>query len=54
LDKTCQEIADRTSTSQWYTMLWVQQNQKTKAFSMGDIGLWFPNGKKEHIEKFLK
>jgi hypothetical protein len=54
LDETCQEIAKRTSTKQWYTMLWVQQNQKIKAFSMGDIGFWFPNGRKEHTKSFLK
>ncbi len=27
----------------------VQQNHKIKIFSMGDIILWFPKGKKEHI-----
>jgi hypothetical protein len=35
-------------------MLWVQQNHKIKTFFMGDIILWFPKGRKEHIEKFKK
>ncbi len=35
-------------------MLWAQQNHKIYIFSMGDIALWFPKGKKEHIGKNLK
>jgi hypothetical protein len=32
--------------------LWAQQHHKVKNFSMGDIVLWFPKGKREHTKKF--
>jgi hypothetical protein len=54
LDETYQEAIDRTSTRQWKMVLWVQQNHKIKTFSMGDIILWFPKGRKEHTKKFKK
>jgi hypothetical protein len=54
LDETRQEVVDRTGTRQWNITLWAQQNHKIKNFSMGDIVLWFPKGKKEHTGIFLK
>jgi hypothetical protein len=54
LDETRQEATNRIGTRQWNTMLWAQQNHKIKTFSMGDIVIWFPKGRQEHIEKFFK
>jgi hypothetical protein len=54
LDETCQEATNRTSTRQWNTTLWAQQNHKIKTFSIRDIVISFPKGRKEHIRKFLK
>ncbi len=46
LDETRQEATKQIGTRQWNTTLWAQQNHKIKIFSMGDIILWFPKGKK--------
>jgi hypothetical protein len=54
LDETHEEAIDWTCKREWNTMLWVQQNHKIKTFSMGDIVIWFPKGKKEHTRKFRK
>jgi hypothetical protein len=48
LDETCQKAADRTCTMQLNITLWDQQNHKIKTFSMEDIVVWFPKGKKNH------
>ncbi len=54
LDEIRQEVVDRTSTRKQTTMLWVQQNHKILKKYMGDIVIWFPKGRKEHIEFFFK
>ncbi len=54
LDETRKDVVEQSGTRQWNTTLWAQQNHKIKIFSMGDIVIQFPKGKKKHIEKFLK
>ncbi len=39
---------------QWNTTLWAQQHYKIKNFSMGNMVIWFPKGKKEHTKKLKK
>jgi hypothetical protein len=47
LDETHQEVVDSTSRREWNMTLWTQQNHKIKTFSIGDIVLWFLEGKKK-------
>jgi hypothetical protein len=51
LDETHQKATNKTGTRQWNKLLWAQQNHKIYILSMGDIALWFPKGKNEHIGK---